>query len=101
MSNMNSFQGNPSQRTAIQLLQSHSLTTLVQQEIARLIQTGELSSGDKLNEWDVAERLSVSRGPAREAFRALADTGLLRIEQNRGGFVRQASIKEGDEIYQV
>ena len=98
---MNSFQGNPTQRTAIQLLQSHSLTTLVQQEIARLIQTGELSSGDKLNEWGVAERLGVSRGPVREAFRALAETGLLRMEKNRGVFVRQVSIKEADEIYEV
>ena len=71
MSNMNSFQDNPTQRTAIQLLQSHSLTTLAQQEIARLIETGELSAGDKLNEWGVAERLGVSRGPVREAFRAL------------------------------
>src|SRR5437762_333627 len=101
MSNMNAIQGNPSQRTAIQLLQSHSLTTLVQKEIARLIQTGELSSGDKLNEWDVAERLGVSRGPVREAFRALAETGLLRMEKNRGVFVRQVSIKEADEIYEV
>src|SRR2546426_10447260 len=101
MSNMNSFQGNPTQRTTIQLLQSHSLTTLVQQEIARLIETGELSAGDKLNEWSVAERLGVSRGPVREAFRALAETGLLRMEKNRGVFVRQVSIKEADEIYEV
>src|SRR5437763_15415351 len=101
MSNMNSFQGNPTQRTAIQLLQSHSLTTLAQQEIARLIETGELSAGDKLNEWGVAERLGVSRGPVREAFRALAETGLLGLEKNRGVFVRQVSIKEADEIYEV
>jgi phosphonate utilization transcriptional regulator len=101
MSNMNSTERTPTHHAAIQLLQSHSLTTLVQQEIARLIQTGELSSGDKLNEWGVAERLGVSRGPVREAFRALAETGLLRVEKNRGVFVRQVSIKEADEIYEL
>ena len=101
MSNMNAIQHNPTHHTTIQLLQSHSLTTLVQQEIARLIETGELSAGDKLNEWSVAERLGVSRGPVREAFRALAETGLLRMEKNRGVFVRQVSIKEAEEIYEV
>ena len=89
------------QSTAIGLLQSHSLTTLVQHEIERLIISGELSAGDKLNEAMLAERLGVSRGPVREAFRALAETGLVRIEKNRGVFVREVTIEEADEIYEV
>ena len=89
------------QGTAIGLLQSHSLTTLVQHEIERLIISGELSAGDKLNEAMLAERLGVSRGPVREAFRALAETGLVRIEKNRGVFVREVTLEEADEIYEV
>lgn len=88
-------------KSAIDLLQSHSLTTLVQHEIERLIVSGELSAGDKLNEAVLAERLGVSRGPVREAFRALAESGLVRMEKNRGVFVRQVSIEDADEIYEV
>ena len=89
------------QKSAIDLLQSHSLTTLVQHEIERLIVSGGLSAGDKLNEAVLAERLGVSRGPVREAFRALAESGLVRMEKNRGVFVREVSIEEADEIYEV
>lgn len=89
------------QKSAIDLLQSHSLTTLVQHEIERLIVSGELSAGDKLNEAVLAERLGVSRGPVREAFRALAESGLVRMEKNRGVFVREVSLEEADEIYEV
>jgi phosphonate utilization transcriptional regulator len=87
--------------SAIQLLQSHSLTTLVQRELERRILAGELAPGDKMNEEFVAAQFNVSRGPVREAFRALESAGLVRIEKNRGVFVRQVSIAEADEIYEV
>lgn len=87
--------------SVLEILQSHSLTMLVQQEIGRLITSGELESGDKLNENALATRLGVSRGPVREAFRALQETGLVRVEKNRGVFVRQISIEEADEIYEL
>jgi DNA-binding GntR family transcriptional regulator len=43
----------------------------------------------------------VSRGPVREAFRALDQAGLVRVEKNRGVFVRQLSLEEASEIYEV
>ena len=87
--------------SAIELLQSHSLTTLVQRELERRILAGDLSPGDKLNEEALAAQFNVSRGPVREAFRALESSGLVRTEKNRGVFVRQVSIDEADEIYEV
>jgi phosphonate utilization transcriptional regulator len=86
---------------AITLLRSQSLTTLVQQELERLILSGELAPGEKLGEEELAERLNVSRGPVREAFRALDQAGLVRIEKNRGVSVRQVSVEEADEIYEL
>jgi phosphonate utilization transcriptional regulator len=86
---------------AIELLQSHSLTTLVQRELERRILAGELMPGDKLNEEFVAAQFNVSRGPVREAFRALESGGLVRTEKNRGVFVRQVSVEQADEIYEV
>jgi phosphonate utilization transcriptional regulator len=91
----------PSASSAIELLQSHSLTTLVRRELERRILAGELAPGDKLNEAGLAGELNVSRGPLREAFRALEQAGLVRTEKNRGVFVRQVSVDEADDIYEV
>ena len=85
----------------IAILQSHSLTMLVQRELERMVLAGELVAGEKLNEPVLAERLGVSRGPVREALRALAETGLVRLEKNRGVFVREISVAEADEIYEL
>ena len=87
--------------SAIELLQSHSLTTLVQRELERRILAGDLEPGAKLNEEALASQFNVSRGPVREAFRALESAGLVRTEKNRGVFVREVSIDEADEIYEV
>jgi phosphonate utilization transcriptional regulator len=90
-----------SAHTPIDIVQQNSLATLVQREIERRILGGELAPGSKLNEADIAGELRVSRGPVREAFRALEQAGLVRTEKNRGVFVRQVSIEEANEIYEV
>ena len=87
--------------TPIDLLQQNSLAMLVQRELERRIHAGELKPGSKLNEAELAAALGVSRGPVREAFRALDQSGLVRTEKNRGVFVRQVSLEEANEIYEV
>lgn len=91
----------PAPANAIALLQSNSLPTLVAHELERMIVAGDLVAGAKLNEETVAEMLGVSRGPVREAFRSLEQAGLVRTEKNRGVFVRQISLEEANEIYEV
>ncbi len=78
-----------------------SLAGRVERAVAQWIFTGELTAGQKLTEQEVAERLDVSRGPVREAFRALEDVGLLQIEQNRGASVRKIDFEEAVEIHDV
>src|ERR1700681_2017900 len=85
----------------IALVRSNSLPMLVQKELERMILAGDLGAGAKLNEAAVADLLGVSRGPVREAFRALEESGLVRLEKNRGVFVRQISLEEADDIYEV
>ena len=87
--------------TAIQLVQSNSLPELVYAEIEQLILRGELMSGQHVNESVLAARFGTSRGPIREALRALEEAGLVRSEKNRGVFVRIISVAEADEIYDV
>jgi phosphonate utilization transcriptional regulator len=85
----------------IALLQNSSLAAVVQQEIERAILVGDYLPGAKLNEAALAERLGVSRGPIREAFRMLDEAGLVRTEKNRGVFVRDIPIAEALEIFDV
>jgi len=87
--------------TALQLVQTNSLPELVQAEIEQLILRGELAVGEHVNESELAARFGTSRGPIREALRALEESGLVRSEKHRGVFVREISVAEADEIYDV
>lgn len=87
--------------SAIAVLKSNSLPSLVQKELERMILAGDLLAGDKLNEITLAEMLGVSRGPVREAFRALEEAGLVQQEKNCGVYVRQISLEQADDIYEV
>jgi DNA-binding GntR family transcriptional regulator len=74
---------------------------LVQRGIERMILAGELPAGIELNEAPLALSLGVSRGPVREAFRALEESGLVRLAKNRDAFVRQLDAGEADQIYEL
>jgi DNA-binding GntR family transcriptional regulator len=87
--------------SAIALLRNRSLASAAQEEIERLILSGEIGSGAKLGEAEIAGRLGVSRGPVREAFRGLEEVGLIRFEKNRGVFVRKIELAEADQNYVV
>jgi phosphonate utilization transcriptional regulator len=85
----------------ITLLQTSSLSSVVQSELERMILSGELPPGEKLTEVALAARLGVSRGPLREAFRMLEEAGLVRTEKNRGVFVRDLPVEEAIDIFDL
>jgi phosphonate utilization transcriptional regulator len=91
----------PTAPTALQLMQLNSLPGLIQTEIEQLILRGELAAGQRINESLLALRFGTSRGPVREALRALEECRLVRSEKNRGVFVREISVAEADEIYDI
>jgi DNA-binding GntR family transcriptional regulator len=82
-------------------LAARSLPMVLRAEIEKLILRGDLPTGERLNENFLAERFKVSRGPVREAFRALVEAGLLEFVPNRGVFVRQISLAEAIATYEV
>jgi DNA-binding GntR family transcriptional regulator len=86
---------------AIGLLRNESLSRLVEREVERMILAGELSPGERLNEGVLAQRLQVSRGPVREALRGIERSGLVTSVVNRGVFVREVSLAEALEAYEV
>jgi DNA-binding GntR family transcriptional regulator len=73
----------------------------VRSEIERLILTGALGSGAKLNEAALAGSMGVSRGTVREAIRSLADSGLIDLVANRGAFVHRLTIPEIRNLYDL
>ncbi len=73
----------------------------IAEQIKQLIYAGEFKAGDRLNEAALAVRMGTSRGPIREAIRILTGTGLVTPVVNRGVFVRQVSVREMLEIYDL
>jgi DNA-binding GntR family transcriptional regulator len=62
-------------------------SSLIADQLRRLITDGTFAPGAQLLEAQIAERLGVSRGPVREATARLIQEGLLVAAPNRGVFV--------------
>jgi DNA-binding GntR family transcriptional regulator len=70
-------------------------------EIRRAIITGELRSGDTLQEARLATRIGVSRTPVREALSRLNTEGLVVLEPYRRGRVASFSAVDVAEIFRL
>jgi len=86
---------------AIELLKSRSLPMLIEEEIQRVILSGEYAPGDRINEKELTLRFGTSRGPIREALRSLEASGLIEQIPNRGVFVRRLTPEQAAQIYDV
>ena len=62
---------------------------------------GKLQPGTRLDEKLLAERFNVSRTPVREALWHLASSGLVEIRRHQGAIVRQLTLVELVEMFQV
>lgn len=90
-----------SDRSAIELFQENSLSDIVRHEIERLILSGALEAGSRLNENALALKFGVSRGTVREASRALVDVGLVQLIPRRGAFIRKIDEHDIEEVYDL
>lgn len=78
-----------------------TLTWRVYQDIVRLISSGRLAAGSRLDEQQLADELGVSRTPLREAITRLVQDGLIENRPYRGNFVRKFTAKEVFDLYEV
>lgn len=69
--------------------------------IRRLIADGDIAPDAPISERSMAEQLGFGRTPVREALKNLAREGLLDVVPMRGTFLRQPSLDEVREIYEV
>lgn len=61
-------------------------------EIKNLLKTGQLKPGDRLpNETDLSQIFGTSRGPIREAVKALVALGILEIRRGDGTYISTSS----------
>lgn len=78
-----------------------SLKDNVYSYIARRIDTGELSAGDRVSEQTICDAMGVSRTPVREALIQLASDGYLDNLPRRGFRVRGFDRKNALEVFEV
>jgi DNA-binding GntR family transcriptional regulator len=60
-----------------------------------------LGPGTKLSEEELGEIFGASRTVVRSALQALAHSGLVTIERNRGAFVARPSRREAQEVFEA
>ncbi|MEM9870096.1 MAG: GntR family transcriptional regulator [Pseudomonadota bacterium] len=65
------------------------------------IRAGAYQPGDRLREVEVAERLSLSRTPVREALRRLEADGIIEHRPRLGAVIRQLDHAELVELYEM
>ncbi|WP_343715211.1 GntR family transcriptional regulator [Inquilinus sp.] len=73
--------------------QTTSIARLIELEIRKAIVTLAMKPGAPLSEQEIAVRYGVSRQPVREAFIALARSGLVEVLPRRGTFVVKISVE--------
>jgi DNA-binding GntR family transcriptional regulator len=78
-----------------------SLTSKVVEAVHGAIIAGELTPGTLYSVNALAEELSVSRTPVREAMIQLAAQGMVRFEKNRGIRILQISVHDLEEAFSL
>lgn len=65
------------------------------------ILSGQMPTGDRIGEQELADEFAVSRGPIREALRILEREGLVTILARRGAIVTELSTTELRELMEI
>ncbi|GIJ46777.1 GntR family transcriptional regulator [Virgisporangium aliadipatigenens] len=80
-------------------LTAGSRSQLLAAKLRQRITEGVFRPGERLSEEALSEALNVSRNTLREAFRQLAEEGVLVHEFGRGVFVRTLTVEDLRDIY--
>jgi DNA-binding GntR family transcriptional regulator len=87
--------------TIRKLTAPQNLTALAYDSIKRHILEGKLDEDTRLTEEFLSNRLGISKSPVREALNSLQTEGLIHIEPRRGARLRQFSVKEVKNLYDL
>jgi DNA-binding GntR family transcriptional regulator len=73
----------------------------VTEHLRQAILLGQLPGGTRLVQAELAEALSVSVTPIREALRELNTQGLIELDAFKGAIVRMPTLSELEEVYEM
>lgn len=85
----------------LQRITRQSVADAAYEAVRDAVVSGVFAPGDQLVESRVADELGVSRGTAREALRRLRDEGLAIGAANRGVFVRELTLEDVIDLYNI
>lgn len=83
------------------MIKPQSLREAVSTYLLDKLCSGELSSGSRLNIAQLARELEVSATPMREALFGLSEKGLIEFVPNKGFRLKELSMEEARERYQI
>lgn len=76
-----------------------SLAERVANTLREMFLNGDMIPGQRLIETEIAGQLDVSRGPVRDALKALQEEGIVHIEPRKGTFIAKLCLEDLDDIY--
>jgi DNA-binding GntR family transcriptional regulator len=79
----------------------HALHQDVAGKLREMIRKGILVRGQRIIEAEICEQIGVSRTPLREALRVLESEGLVELFPHKGVHIRQPSMHEIQEMFDV
>ena len=85
----------------LRVLRNVSLPEIAYRHLSAMIMSGAIEPGAHINESQIADDLGINRAPLREACRRLQQEGLVKIEKNRGAFLRDIPVEEATELYEI
>jgi DNA-binding GntR family transcriptional regulator len=86
---------------SLQPTENRTAQELVRATLRKAIMTGQIPSGTRLAQTELAAQLGFSTTPVREALRGLAAEGLIRLDAHRGAVVNELSREELDDVYRL
>jgi DNA-binding GntR family transcriptional regulator len=78
-----------------------SSADIARARIRELIISGDFAPGSRLRERDLSETLAVSRIPVREALQQLEAEGFIDASPRRGATVKQITLNDVNELFDV
>ena len=91
----------PESHPGFSSIQVPDLVAMVEAQLQDAILEGRIALGERIVEADLARRMGISRAPVREAARRLESTGLLVARPRHGFAVRDFTLQQVDDLYQV
>ena len=78
-----------------------TLKELALRYLREKLESGDIKPGERLSELALSKEIGISRTPIREAINQLASEGFVDMAPREGAFVKQPSLREFKEFFEI